>query len=459
MPEQPAFPPAFRDAMRSQLGDEWEAFAAAHLDTPPVSVRLNPAKPRALPSSAQVPWALQGRYLRERPSFTHDPSFHAGAYYVQEASSMFLEQAFMQVRGDASGLTVLDLCAAPGGKSTHLLSMMAPDSLLVSNEVIRSRASVLAENVQKWGLHNAVVTSSDPQQFAALEGLFDIIVVDAPCSGEGMFRKDPAVIQRWSPDNVALCAGRQQRILDDIWPALKSEGYLIYATCTYNEKENEDNLRWLMHRGDAVPVTLHTNPAWKISTVDSYGVQGYRCYPHLSRGEGFFMAVVKKASGASASYNRITNVLPKLPARLENDVGGWMRTPGYFFLHKDEIRFLPSGMERLVSLLSRHLYIVNAGTMIGVSKQNKVVPAHAAALSVHLDNSRFQCLDADRDTALQFLRKETIGTSSLHKGFSLVQYEGLNLGWLNVLDNRSNNLYPAEWRIRQHQQKNEDPGQ
>ena len=260
-------PVSFTDVMKVQLGSEWEDFAAAHGVAPPVSIRLNPRKPREQDFQGPVPWSLYGRYLAQRPSFTFDPAFHAGAYYVQEASSMFLEQAFLQIGGSTEELIVLDLCAAPGGKSTHLLSLMSSDSVLVSNEVIRSRASILSENIQKWGHHNAVVTSSDPQYFTALDSLFDIVVVDAPCSGEGLFRKDPAAIGSWSPENIALCARRQQRILEDVWPAIKSGGYLIYATCTYNQQENEENLSWLLSRGDAESVAIRINPGWNVTEV------------------------------------------------------------------------------------------------------------------------------------------------------------------------------------------------
>ena len=184
--------------------------------------------------------------FNERPSFTLDPSFHGGKYYVQEASSMFLEQAFCATyQFSRIALNVLDLCAAPGGKSTHLLSLMNKNSLLVSNEVIQSRAAILSENIQKWGHGNVIVTNNDPKDFQRLPGFFDVIVVDAPCSGEGLFRKDPNALKEWSEDVVALCSRRQRRILNDVWPTLKTGGLLIYSTCTYNADENEENLKWL----------------------------------------------------------------------------------------------------------------------------------------------------------------------------------------------------------------------
>ncbi len=170
---------------------------------------------------------------------------------------MFLEQAFTQATNGATHLNVLDLCAAPGGKSTHLLSLMDQNSLLVSNEVIQSRSAILSENLQKWGHDNVVVTNNDPKDFQRLPGFFDVIVVDAPCSGEGLFRKDPGAIKEWSEDAVALCSKRQRRILSDVWPALKTGGILIYSTCTYNSQENEENLRWLQQEYEVESIPLN----------------------------------------------------------------------------------------------------------------------------------------------------------------------------------------------------------
>lgn len=450
-------PVSFTDTMKAQLGSEWEAFAAALAAPPPVSIRLNPRKRREMDTQGLVPWATYGRYLAQRPSFTFDPSFHAGAYYVQEASSMFLEQAFLQIGGHNAGLTILDLCAAPGGKSTHLLSLMSPDSVLVSNEVIRSRASILSENIQKWGHHNAFVTSSDPQHFSALGSVFDIVVVDAPCSGEGLFRKDPAAISSWSPENVVLCARRQQRILEDVWPAIKSGGYLIYATCTYNQQENEANLSWLVGRGDAESIAITTNPGWNITEVNQHGVQAYRFYPHKTTGEGFFMAVIRKTSGALSPRVKASGDLTRVPAAITEGIKPWMDSSVRFFAHKDEIRAIPQDSEKLLHLLTKYLYIVNAGTLVGTAKHNKVVPGHAAALSVLLNQHAWPVYDVDFETAIRYLRKEVIEPSNTPRGFALVKYEGLPLGWVNVLDTRVNNLYPPEWRIRAQAKPDHDP--
>src|SRR5436190_23182745 len=231
-----------------------EAFEKVHSSGEQItSIRINPFKSSAeklihdsrLTIHENIPWCEHGYYLKERPSFTFDPLFHAGCYYVQEASSMFLEQALKQTVDLSKPLRVLDLCAAPGGKSTHIQSLISPGSLLVSNEVIKSRCNILKDNIIKWGCNNVVVTNNDPKDFARLENYFDVIVVDAPCSGSGLFRRDEEAIGEWSENNVQLCSQRQQRIIADVWPALKKEGILIYSTCSYSKDEDENIIKWM----------------------------------------------------------------------------------------------------------------------------------------------------------------------------------------------------------------------
>jgi 16S rRNA C967 or C1407 C5-methylase (RsmB/RsmF family) len=266
----------------------------------PVSIRINQKKWKSLdnegnaaPSilskqsmSEMIPWCSSGSYLKARPSFTFDPHFHAGVYYVQEASSMFLEQALKQSIDLSRSLKVLDLCAAPGGKSTHIQSLISSDSLLVSNEVIKSRVSILEENLTKWGGINTIVTQNDPHAFRRLEGFFDVIVVDAPCSGSGLFRREPEAIREWTPDLVKLCSKRQQRILADVLPALKSGGLLIYSTCSYSPEENENIIDWLVHDSELEPVSLVVPALWGIveSTSPNAKAIGYRFYPNKLKG-------------------------------------------------------------------------------------------------------------------------------------------------------------------------------
>jgi 16S rRNA C967 or C1407 C5-methylase (RsmB/RsmF family) len=232
-------PIAFLDRMNLEK-EQLEAFLLA-LDAPtPTSIRLNTQKSCELFAFEEsIPWTLSGKYLKERISFTLDPQFHAGCYYVQEASSMLLEEAFKQIFASNQHLTILDLCAAPGGKSTHLLNLASSDSILVANEVISSRNSTLQYNIAKWGNANCIVTQNKPADFSSFKKMFDLIVIDAPCSGEGMFRKDPNSINEWSIENVEICSARQTDILDSILPCLKDGGILIYSTCTYEQIEND----------------------------------------------------------------------------------------------------------------------------------------------------------------------------------------------------------------------------
>ena len=280
------------------LEEERKKKLIAALDDQPIySIRLNPFKKVEIPFENAVPWATDASYLKERPSFIEDPLFHAGAYYSQEASSMAIEQ-FLKNKIN-KGQVVLDLCAAPGGKSTHILSLIPNDALLVSNEVIKSRSWILKENIDKWGVSNVLVSNNDPEDFSQLEGLFDVIVVDAPCSGEGMFRKDVNAREEWSAHNVNLCAGRQQRIIADIWPALKAGGILIFSTCTFNRRENEATLAWLHEQYELEGIELDLANLPGVIQTEESGLYGYRFFPGLVQGEGFFMAGVVKQEGKS----------------------------------------------------------------------------------------------------------------------------------------------------------------
>lgn len=444
------FPDAFENRMRQQLGNQWQEFASVHEQPSPVSIRINPAKVKQPASASPVPWTSNGFYLDERPSFTLDPTFHAGSYYVQEASSMLLEQGFLQAVDQTKSLNVLDLCAAPGGKSTHLLSLMNRESLLVSNEVIRSRASILAENIQKWGYNNVVVTNNDPQDFQRMPGFFDVIVVDAPCSGEGLFRKDPTAMKEWSPDNTALCSKRQRRILSDVWPALKEGGILLYSTCTYNAAENEDNLDWLKKEQDVEFVPLKLDEKWGIESITNGTIHGHRLYPHKVKGEGFFLAVLRKNSEGPESRIRHKNSFAGPSKKIVEQLHSWLHRPEEktFIIRNDQVQFFPINKTPEIEFLSKNTYIITAGTIIASVKHDKLIPEHPAALSIELNKDNFSVLEVSLQEALQFLRKETMQVMTEKKGFALVHYKNLPLGWVNVLDNRMNNLYPSDWRIR-----------
>jgi 16S rRNA C967 or C1407 C5-methylase (RsmB/RsmF family)/NOL1/NOP2/fmu family ribosome biogenesis protein len=447
----PAFPLIFETRMRNTLKEEWNSFRDAHDQPSPVSIRVNPNKPHDFQGLPTVPWCSTGRYLSERPIFTLDPTFHGGAYYVQEASSMLLEQALLPILKEKGTVTVLDLCAAPGGKSTHIASLISEDSLLISNEVIRSRASILAENIQKWGNHNVVVTNNDPSHFSELKGVFDIIVVDAPCSGEGLFRKDPNAMQEWSEDNVQLCSQRQQRILHDIWPALKENGILVYSTCTYNASENDENLQWLRTQHDCHFESIPVDPTWGIAIKESNQTIGYQCYPHRVQGEGFFMSVIRKQEPSSSIRIKSSKQGFNTPSKIiVEKITPWIHAnvPITFIQREELIQFFPTQYTDVISLLTKHLRLITAGTFLGTVKHNKVIPDHALALSQHLASEIFSRAELSEKEALQYLRKENLDVEQRSKGFTLMQHKGVALGWANVLDNRINNLYPSEWRIR-----------
>lgn len=448
-------------------GFDKEAFLKAHSSEQNItSVRLNPAKAKSLeiefladniPGSyfkieEPVSWATDAYYLKERPSFTFDPLFHAGCYYVQEASSMFLEQALKQTTDLSKPLRILDLCAAPGGKTTHIQSLISKDSLLISNEVIRSRALILKDNIIKWGCENVIVTNNDPSDFSTLENYFDLIVIDAPCSGSGLFRKDEEALNEWSENNVHLCSRRQQRIIADAWPALKKEGVLIYSTCSYSPEEDEAIMEWIKNEFPVSNLKLDTRKEWGI--VESNG--GYRFWPDKVKGEGFFIAAFRK-SGASPDFQQYEaphNFFKKLKDKLnyiskkeEAILEKYVQKEDQRFIHyKEMIYGLSSQFTDDINLLLPELRIIYFGIMTGAIMKEKLIPAHALALgSPVLKNT--PGIELTLEEAIIFLQKKDLKISPQHKGWQLVCYKNMPLGWINALPNRINNYYPKELRI------------
>jgi len=416
------------------------------------AIRFHPVKhqwSQQVWEGEQVPWCPLGVYLSERPSFTLDPSFHAGAYYVQDASSMFLWQTLQQLVSATAGKKVLDLCAAPGGKSTLLASYFS-EGLLVSNEVIKSRAAILVENITKWGNDNVIVTNNDPAHFQSLGNYFDVIVVDAPCSGSGLFRKDPDAVNEWSLDHVQLCSQRQQRILSDILPALKEEGILIYATCSYSTEEDEMIAEWLVEEMGMESLSVQTESAWGIVPSFSATQQaaGYRFYPDRLKGEGFFIAAFKKkktdsvfAAGRNVTITKpgkqeLQQLLSFIPLNSEYQ----------FFKQADQFRIIQGKWLEEISVLAGSLYIRKAGVEIGTIKGKDIVPSHELAMSL-LPKDSFGQVHVDLEQALQYLRRQDISLQA-EKGWNLLMYQNLPLGWIKALPNRINNYYPQEWRIR-----------
>ncbi len=440
-------PDEFENKIKEKLGSEFNAFRESLNEHSPVSVRINPRKRNSIPSADRVPWTEFGYYLNERPKFTFDPLFHAGTYYVQEASSMFLEQVLRQ-HVNSTGLNILDLSAAPGGKSTHILSLIDVESILISNEVIRARATILAENILKWGHPNSLVTNNDPKDFERLPGLFDVILVDAPCSGEGLFRKEPDAMNEWSPDNVNLCASRQKRILADVWPALKENGILVYSTCTYNEKENEENLLWLQQNHAVEFLRMRLDPAWGVVEVNN-AIKGYRFYPHRVKGEGFFISAIRKKE-STTGIHKIKKTVTTPSKKVQETLTSWIsRAETFdFFQHQEYVFIFPKAKNEILELVKQNLRLGQAGTTLASLKHDKVVPEHASAMSIHINKENFDTAELSFDEAIQYLRRETFSWTDKERGFQLVTFEGVPLGWINSLGNRFNNLYPIDWRIR-----------
>ncbi len=422
---------------RALLGDEWSAFAESLAQTPPVSIRLN-NKIQATAAAEQVAWCTSGRYLTERPSFTFDPLFHAGAYYVQEASSMFVEQAVKQHITEP--VIALDLCAAPGGKSTHLSQILPEGSLIVSNEIVRQRAFVLSENLQKWGNTHNVVTNNAPRDFAPLKGVFDFILIDAPCSGEGMFRKDAASIDEWSVTNVNICAERQRDIVQNVWACLKENGLLVYSTCTYNRDENEENVAWIVREFGAEVVYLQIDPQWQIAENEF----GYHFFPHKTRGEGFFLTLIRKKSATATAKFK-----PEKTQKFKIEFPELRNRERFVpLVDGDQIFAVEERHFPLVAQLKKQLNVLHAGVPMYTVKGKDLIPQTGLALSKAFDANSVATCDLDYNQAIAFLQKEAIATPDSPKGFVVVCYKNTPLGWIKNLGNRSNNLYPTEWRIR-----------
>lgn len=443
-------PPEFLERIESQAYIDAGRLAGAFSVPSATSIRINTLK-WSLPVSGyeKVEWEPDGYYLPGRPLFTADPLFHAGVYYPQESSSMFLGEVFRQLTSGRSGLRVLDLCGAPGGKSTHLASLLGEEGLLVTNEVIRTRAAVLAENITKWGTGNVIVTNADPSRFALLPGFFDLIVADAPCSGEGMFRS-PVAVSEWSVQNAKLCSERQRRIVMEAWPSLKPGGILIYSTCTFNPAENEENIAWVSNETGAEPLSLNLPPDSPVVTVRYSGAKGYGFHPGRIRGEGFFIAALRKPDGqVSGQRGREGKRVMMKPSP-----EAFSRSEHLASFASDRVimqdgRIIALAAEAgLIGHIGERLPVIKSGTMIGEMKNRDLVPAHDLAMSVRLRKEVWPVHPMTGEEALSFLRLATLKAGNMPLGRVLVTYRGVPLGFANNLGNRVNNGYPQGWRIR-----------
>lgn len=444
---------------RSLMGEELFETLASALERPQsISIRLNnKLSPEVTSGLANiVPWCSQGRYLASRPAFTFDPLFHAGCYYVQEASSMFIEQAIKNFVKEP--VMALDLCAAPGGKSTHLSSILPEDSLLISNEIIRSRAQILAENISKWGNDNVIVTNNQPADFKRLKHFFDILICDMPCSGEGMFRKDEKSISEWSKENVAMCAQRQREILTDCWQCLSPGGILIYSTCTFNTLENEENIQWIVSELGAEVMEIPVEKEWNITghLLQNADFPVYRFLPGRTQGEGFFLAILRKdgeKSKKDKKHKEDKKRLLPIPGikDLLTKANKYIADGEKYKLTIDgkTISAIPKKHVGAVAACHKELNIIQKGITIGDIKGRDLIPNQSLALSKILNHYYFASQEISYEQAIAYLRKETIilNQATPH-GCVLLTYRNTPLGFVKNMGNRTNNLYPQEWRIR-----------
>lgn len=448
--------PDFTAMVRPAMGEQrYERFLASFDETPSVSIRTNPFKCNGKTEGEQVPWCKEGRWLAERPAFTFDPLLHAGVYYVQEAASMFIDLVVRQLV--KVPVTALDMCAAPGGKSTVLRSALPEGSLLFSNEPPGPRARVLAENIQKWGHPDTVVTAAMPEDYRKSGLKFDLILTDVPCSGEGMFRKEEEARSQWTPALVDSCQRLQRSIVEEAWQCLKPGGILVYSTCTFNTKEDEENALWIRHElgGESLEVT--TDPQWNITPalITGEALPVYRFIPGTSRSEGLFVCIFRKPGDDSCTDKGASRKKKKdkkqKPQAKPKDIPTWLCQQTNYAIHAEEdtLKAIPKGWDEIYNQAKAHLRILHAGITLGTFKGKSLIPHPSLALSTARLDSAFPRVDVDYPTAIAYLRGEAICLSpDTPRGFTLVCYGGYPLGFAKNIGSRANNLFPQEWKIK-----------
>ena len=438
-------PELFISQLRDLLPDEWQALADAITSSEPsVAVRVNEARRAGVPAVARrVPWCGQGFYLDTRPAFTFDPDWHAGRYYVQDASSMFIAHVIDSLIHEP--VRYLDLCAAPGGKTTAAIQALPQRSMIVANEIVPPRARVLGDNVVRWGNSRCVVTSNAPAQVGKLTHFFDVVAADVPCSGEGMMRKDDEAVAQWTPALVEQCAQRQREILTDVWPALRPGGLLIYSTCTYNRQENEQMADFIVNELGATSLEVPVEPDWNIHPAIGSDICCYRFMPHRVDGEGLFMAVFRKEGEAPCQSIRTKEKNTKKADEIGKN---WLDSPNDYMIGQQGNLCIavPVDIRGEVAALRASLNVLHAGVELATVMGRKTVPHHALAMSTARATDAFPVCEVDYTTALRYLRGESI-TVDGPRGYVLIAHEGAVLGFANNLGNRANNLYPKPLRI------------
>lgn len=440
-------PTEFSERIKVQFPSEAAQLLSALDEQPAASVRLNAAKQKTTFTDAvQVPWNDEGLFLGSRPRYTLDPAFHAGCYYPQESSSMALQWVLKHTVSLDAPVDALDLCAAPGGKSLIIADYLKNNGRLVSNEIIRSRAHILNEVLVKWGSTNVVVTNNRPSDLGTSGMQFDLMVVDAPCSGEGMFRKDPDARLEWNAGSAAMCSQRQQEILSDVLPALREQGVLIYSTCTFAPEENEHVIASLLATGEFECLRWPVPEEWRVNVVDESGVFAMRFLPHLTPGEGFFISALRKITPATAARAKSKSVF-SAPANQEKaclqQVG--IATEGVVLAPDGELYQSAFTLPELNAMAAK-LYLLQPGVRIGKVLRGELIPAHALALAQMnvLSDTPIQLNDQE---AITYLRGESFGVEAA-SGWHRVAHNDCALGWIKVIGRRINNYYPKEWRVK-----------
>lgn len=491
---QITLPADFAAYTQQLMGDaRYKRFTTALAEEPPVSIRINGSKCTAVPPGATaVPWCDGGYYLTDRPGFTFDPLLHAGHYYVQEASSMFVTRVLSQYVNRR--VMMLDMCAAPGGKSTAALGVLPPGSTLMTNEPMRQRAQILAENIQKWGCPNVIVTNNYPADYVRSGITFDVILCDVPCSGEGMFRKDAGAIGEWSTQNVADCSSLQRNIVADAWQCLRPGGLLIYSTCTFNAHENEENIAWICRELGAglLPVDIASNWGIQGPLTDDVAADApvYRFIPGYTQGEGLFCAALRKPTDDDVSDTDDNSIYFSYDNTASTDIADSSKDnakkrkkdrknskdkhnerqasgkagtdtdaikaftkalPDDYVIcrNADTIMAMPPLLAQLYDVATRSLRILSAGVTVGTAKGHDIIPHQALAMSTVLRREAFPTAELTYAEAIAYLRKEAVSMpEGTPRGFVLVCFRGTPLGFVKNIGTRANNLYPPEWRIK-----------
>ena len=450
-----ALPIAFTERMRKQLGaEEAESLFAALDSVSPVAVRLNPAKcgeEGVWSSGEAIAWSKNGRKLKERPSFTLDTAFHAGAYYVQEAASQFID--YIIAGEELQGKRVLDMCSAPGGKTTIYSTAVGEEGLVVANEYVRSRANVLADNVRKWGMGNVLVTNNAPEHIAQFEGWFDMVAVDAPCSGEGMFRKEEVAREDWSEEAVKMCAARQLSIVREAWQSLRDGGLFIYSTCTFNEDEDEGLLRaFIEEAGDVFEPSqsVEIDDAWGIVKGEVGAFQTFRFFPHKTDSEGLFVAIARKAEPTTQRTPKARKrVMQEVDKNSRKELVKWLQQPDNytFAMVADTIYAYPSVQFKAVQALSEGLTAIYSGVAMGQIFKGKLKPDWALSQYIGFERTAVAVEEVDEERALDYLRKRDIAVGDMAEGINLITHKGRALGFAKRVGARCNNLYPNSLKI------------